>query len=131
MNKIRWAVAVTLIAGLSLPSWSAEISGKVVDASGKPMEGVTVSAFDPEREMSVSVFSQADGSFRIDGLRDASFNVRGRLLGQLDTWQESVKAGANSTPTFYVEGGLLRGAYPMSVWRPILDSLVAAKSRKP
>lgn len=43
----------------------------------------------------------------------------------------SVKAGANSTPTFYVEGGLLRGAYPMSVWRPILDSLVAAKSRKP
>jgi protein-disulfide isomerase len=43
----------------------------------------------------------------------------------------SVKAGANSTPTFYVEGGLLRGAYPMAVWRPILDSLVAAKSRKP
>jgi streptogramin lyase len=58
------------------------------------MEGVTVSAFDPEREMSVSVFSQADGSFRIDGLREASFNVRGRLLGQVDTWQESVKAGA-------------------------------------
>ena len=43
----------------------------------------------------------------------------------------SVKAGANSTPTFYVEGGLLRGAYPMSVWRPILDSLVTVKSRKP
>ena len=43
----------------------------------------------------------------------------------------SVKAGASSTPTFYVEGGLLRGAYPMAVWRPILDSLVTAKSRKP
>jgi protein-disulfide isomerase len=43
----------------------------------------------------------------------------------------SVKAGANSTPTFYVEGGLLRGAYPPEVWRPILDSVIKTKSRKP
>ncbi len=84
-------------AGLMLcaPGWAATISGKVTDASGKAMEGVTVSAFDPEREMSVSVFSQADGSFKIDGLRDATFNVRGRLIGQLDTMTEGVKAGAS------------------------------------
>lgn len=84
-------------AGLMLcvPGWAATISGKVVDASGKPMGGVTVSAFDPEREMSVSVFSQADGSFKIDGLRDATFNVRGRLIGQLDTMTEGVKAGTS------------------------------------
>jgi protein-disulfide isomerase len=42
------------------------------------------------------------------------------------------KAGANSTPTFYIEGGLLTGAFPPEVWRPILDSLVKVKSgRKP
>lgn len=84
-------------AGLMMcvPGWAATISGKVTDASGKGMEGVTVSAFDPEREMSVSTFSQSDGSFKIDGLRDATFNVRGRLIGQLDTMTEGVKAGTS------------------------------------
>ena len=43
----------------------------------------------------------------------------------------SAKAGATSTPTFYVEGGMLRGAYPIEVWRPILDSLVRVRTRKP
>ena len=73
---------------------AATINGKVVDASGKAMEGVTVSAFDEERRQSISVFSQADGSFTIDGLRDVAFNVRARLMGQLDEWQEDVDAGA-------------------------------------
>ena len=44
----------------------------------------------------------------------------------------AVKAGANSTPTFYIEGGLLAGALPPEVWRPILDSIYRAKAaRKP
>ena len=40
----------------------------------------------------------------------------------------AVKAGAVSTPTFYVEGGLLSGAHPVSVWRPILDSIYRVKT---
>jgi len=43
----------------------------------------------------------------------------------------SVKAGAGSTPTFYVEGGILAGAYPPEIWRPILDSVIRVKTRKP
>jgi protein-disulfide isomerase len=44
----------------------------------------------------------------------------------------AVKAGAGSTPTFYIEGGLLVGTWPPEVWRPILDSLVRVKgARKP
>jgi protein-disulfide isomerase len=42
----------------------------------------------------------------------------------------AVKAGANSTPTFYIEGGLLAGAQPPEVWRPILDSVYRAKTAK-
>ena len=42
--------------------------------------------------------------------------------------QAAWRAGINSTPTFMIEGGILRGAQPIEVWRPILDSLVAAKS---
>ena len=66
---------------------AALIQGKVTDASGKVMEGVMVSAFDDERRQSTSVFSQADGTFRIDGLREVNFKVRARLMGPLDHWR--------------------------------------------
>ncbi len=37
-------------------------------------------------------------------------------------------AGANSTPTFFIEGGLLAGAAPASAFEPILDSIYQAKT---
>ena len=43
----------------------------------------------------------------------------------------AMRSGANSTPTFYIEGGMLTGAYPPDVWRPILDSVLRAKRAKP
>lgn len=42
----------------------------------------------------------------------------------------AAKTGASSTPTFYVEGGMMAGAWPMEVWRPILDSVYKVKSAK-
>jgi protein-disulfide isomerase len=48
-----------------------------------------------------------------------------------DDSEGALKAGASSTPTFYIEGGLLRGAFPPEVWRPILDSVYLVKTRKP
>jgi protein-disulfide isomerase len=41
------------------------------------------------------------------------------------------RAGASSTPTFYIEGGLLVGAHPLPVFRQVLDSIYALKSRQP
>lgn len=38
------------------------------------------------------------------------------------------RAGAVSTPTFYVEGGLLEGAAPVTVFRAVLDSIYRAKT---
>ena len=40
-----------------------------------------------------------------------------------------VRAGVQSTPSFVIEGGLLAGAVPIEGWRPILDSIYAAKTR--
>lgn len=71
------------------------VSGLVRDQGGKPMGGVMVSAYDTDRRMSTSVFSQPDGSFRIDELAVGEFRIRARLLGQLDRWIEDVKPGAN------------------------------------
>ena len=40
----------------------------------------------------------------------------------------SAQSGASSTPSFYIEGGLLPGAQPVEVFRRILDSIYAAKT---
>ena len=41
----------------------------------------------------------------------------------------ATRAGAASTPSFYIEGGLLTGAQPLPVFRQVLDSIYALKSK--
>ena len=41
------------------------------------------------------------------------------------------RAGASSTPTFYIEGGLLAGAHPLPLFRQVLDSVLATKAPRP
>jgi protein-disulfide isomerase len=41
------------------------------------------------------------------------------------------RAGATSTPTFYIEGGLLVGAQPAALFRHVLDSIYARKKGQP
>jgi len=40
----------------------------------------------------------------------------------------AVRSGARSTPTFYIEGGLMVGAAPVEVFRAVLDSIIRARS---
>lgn len=40
------------------------------------------------------------------------------------------RSGAHSTPSFYIEGGMMAGAQPIEVFRKVLDSIYLAK-RKP
>lgn len=42
----------------------------------------------------------------------------------------AARSGASSTPTFYIEGGLVEGAQPLAVFRKVLDSVYAAKVAK-
>jgi protein-disulfide isomerase len=42
----------------------------------------------------------------------------------------AARSGASSTPTFYIEGGLLEGAQSLQVFRQVLDSIHATKVRK-
>lgn len=43
--------------------------------------------------------------------------------------QGASRSGAESTPTFYIEGGLLVGAQPIAVFRQVLDSILRLKGR--
>ena len=36
----------------------------------------------------------------------------------------ATRSGASSTPSFYIEGGLLTGAQPMPIFRQVLDSII-------
>lgn len=40
----------------------------------------------------------------------------------------SVRSGANSTPSFYIEGGIVSGAQPIEVFRQVLDSIIRVKT---
>jgi protein-disulfide isomerase len=40
----------------------------------------------------------------------------------------AARSGAGSTPTFYIEGGLLEGSAPVEVFKQVLDSVYAAKT---
>lgn len=42
----------------------------------------------------------------------------------------AVKSGAQSTPTFYIEGALVVGAQPPQLFRMVLDSIYRAKTAK-
>jgi protein-disulfide isomerase len=39
------------------------------------------------------------------------------------------RSGARSTPTFYIEGELIVGAQPYSLFKQVLDSIIKAKTR--
>ncbi len=45
-----------------------------------------------------------------------------------DDARRATRAGATSTPTFYVEGGLIEGAAPVEVFRTVLDSIYRSKT---
>lgn len=100
------AIAATIYAAAS-PVLAKPISGTVTNADGKAMGGVMVSAFDGDRRQSTSVFSQADGSFTIDGLREADYRVRARLMGQRDKWIEGIKTGAKMSIAMEPATGLI------------------------
>ena len=91
----RVAVLAALFALVS-PVAAKSLTGKVTDPKGSPMGGVMVSAFDEEHRKWISVFSQKDGSFTIDGLRDIQHQVRARLMGKVDEWYDDVKPGRDT-----------------------------------
>ena len=71
------------------------ISGVITDAAGHPIEGVMVSAIDNDHRKWTSVFSQGDGAFEINGLREIDHSLRTRLMGLADEWISGIAAGTH------------------------------------
>jgi protein-disulfide isomerase len=41
----------------------------------------------------------------------------------------AARSGARATPSFFIEGGMMEGALPITAFRKVLDSIVAVKSK--
>ena len=117
-SSICSAVIIAFVLASALDAPAETMRGTVVDQSGKAVAGVMVSAFDGDRRQSTSVFSQADGSFTIDGLREADYRVRARLMGQRDKWIEGIFNGTH-------------GSYWDKPWNPRPDSSWKRNDRPP
>jgi len=42
----------------------------------------------------------------------------------------AARTGASSTPSFYIEGGMMNGSYPIEVFRQVLDSIHTVRIRR-
>lgn len=83
----------------------------------------------PLRNAGPFLVSLAD-SLRLDRAALVGCLERNETLEEIQKDAEGAqRSGATSTPTFYIEGLLIRGAHPAPVFRRLLDSLVTAKRR--
>ena len=96
------------------------ISGKIVDTSGQGVAGVMVSAIDDEQRKWISVFTDQDGTFAVEGLRGVKHHVRTRLMGLVDQWESDIAPGTtdltNNTQPAHGEElqlNVLRAAFSM------------------
>jgi streptogramin lyase len=93
MARTGWIgfLAVLLVAAMALAANNAavdvsavQITGKVTDEAGKPLQGVLVSAIAGDGTHTVTVYSQPDGTFRLAGLPMSDYKLRGRQIGRAD-----------------------------------------------
>jgi protein-disulfide isomerase len=54
--------------------------------------------------------------------------ARGTLNEVRADAEGAARSGATSTPTFYIEGGLVEGALPLQIFRQVLDSVYREKT---
>lgn len=87
----------------------------------------TQSTWAPLKDPGAFLASLVD-SLRLPKAATTGCLQRGETQAEVESDTEgSIRAGANSTPTFYIEGGLMAGAQPLPVFRKVLDSIIAAK----
>ncbi|MGB0581737.1 MAG: virginiamycin B lyase family protein [Limisphaerales bacterium] len=90
---MKTGILLPLLLATVLEVNANPLSGRVVGTDGQAIGGAMVSAFDEDHRKWVSVFSQEDGSFAIDGLRGVDHQVRARLMGKIDEWFDDVRQG--------------------------------------
>ncbi len=111
--------AALVFSGVS--AWGESVTGIVKDASGTPLRGVMVSAIDKALRSSVTVLSQKDGTFTLDGLHSKSYDIRGRFAGLEDNTLEGITAGGSNSTSVALN---MEPAWDVNLQRPA-DNLLS------
>jgi virginiamycin B lyase len=91
MNRIAVIVAAfSVVSGVTPPASSATITGRVVDANGRPAANTFVSARNAARKISTTVLTDRTGGYRIDDLYPGTYELRARRAGVSDGTQAGV-----------------------------------------
>ncbi|MEX2016252.1 MAG: carboxypeptidase regulatory-like domain-containing protein [Candidatus Hydrogenedentales bacterium] len=88
--------ACAAIVGASWPAPAEVLKGTVKDADGKGLRGVMITALDSDAEKSVTIFTQPDGSYELAGLPTGEYEIRARLIGMNDAYEEVEVASGKS-----------------------------------
>jgi outer membrane receptor protein involved in Fe transport len=94
---LGFGILVALPSGLGAQTAGGNIKGRVVDAQGAPIPGVTVTATNVGTGVSRVENSDADGLFRLGGLVAGTYNVVAELDGYGTLTQEGVVVNVAST----------------------------------
>ena len=87
-ERVTVTDAVTTLPDLVLPEGASEISGRVLDESGAPVEGAVVTLLDLG---SAQITTDAEGRFRFADIGDREYPVRARA--EIGEWYDTVSAG--------------------------------------
>lgn len=82
------AAACLVVLGAAAPGQEVRIQGRVVDPSGEPLAGVTITLLDLDRNQSVQIDSGNDGTFFRRGLQLARYRIEFRKDGYVTLVEE-------------------------------------------
>ncbi len=135
-GKVRWVFINFPLTGIHPNAVAAAAFGLCAAAQGKfwPAHDVlfrTQTTWAPLRDPGPFLLTLADSvGLRRPALTACVTNPETTAAVRSDA-EGAIRAGAQSTPSFWIEGGLMVGAHPVDAFRRVLDSVYAVKTRRP
>src|SRR5207302_1592684 len=101
---------VMLCASFAYGANEATISGVVKDSAGTPFKGAFVQAQNTKTKIYVSVLSDKQGRYQIQGLLPGEYRVLAKAVGFKSEPREGVKVAGGESPTidFSLEKTMVR-----------------------
>ncbi len=90
-------IALFVASGTAFAGLTGVIAGKITDADGNPIPGVTVTVTGPNLPGARVDTTSATGTFRMPELSPGSYTVKAELMGMKTIEQTEVKVSVNST----------------------------------
>jgi hypothetical protein len=109
MARIGAVVLYVLVWGVSVPAWAqvsattGSINGKVSDATGGVLPGVSVTISSPSMQGTRVAVTDADGNYRFPAVPPGEYRIAYELVGFGSVIREGVRVGLGFTATVNTE----------------------------